>query len=85
MVARRLPVLSAMPRVRADCARVPRPCPHAACRHRLGDGQCVLDHAERDGMSLQEVGDVLHLSRERVRQIERVALAKVRAVMKDDE
>lgn len=32
---------------------------------------CTLDLAERDGMTLEEVGQVLRITRERVRQIEK--------------
>lgn len=42
------------------------------------DTSCALDLAERGGMSLSEVGDVLGVVRERVRQIEEEALTKVR-------
>lgn len=41
---------------------------------------CSLDLAGDDGRTLEEVGEVLHLTRERVRQIETAALAKLRAV-----
>jgi hypothetical protein len=40
---------------------------------------CALDLAERGGMTLQQVGEVLQLTRERVRQIELHAGPKVRA------
>jgi hypothetical protein len=39
---------------------------------------CALDLAERGGMSLQAVADVMHLSRERVRQLQEDAIAKIR-------
>lgn len=39
---------------------------------------CALDVADRDGATLEEVGDVMNLTRERVRQVERIALATVR-------
>ncbi len=38
---------------------------------------CALDIAEYGGCTLQEVGDVLNITRERVRQIEYVALKKL--------
>ncbi len=40
---------------------------------------CALDCADRGGLSLEEVASVLHLTRERVRQIESAALAKIAA------
>ena len=40
---------------------------------------CSLDVAERGGMTLDEVGQLLGVTRERVRQIELVALTRLRA------
>ncbi len=40
---------------------------------------CVLDVADRGGITLEEVGDALGLTRERVRQIETRGLIKVKA------
>lgn len=71
---RRLPV-TRPPVTRADCVDGPRPCPHR-CRHRLDTGRCVLDLAERGGMSLGEVGRELGVTRERARQLEKAALAR---------
>lgn len=39
---------------------------------------CALDVAARGGMTLEEVGDVLNFTRERIRQIECKGLAKLR-------
>ncbi len=39
---------------------------------------CSLDVAERDGATLEEVGKVLNLTRERVRQIEEIGLQRLR-------
>ncbi len=39
---------------------------------------------EPDGLTLREIGEQLNLSRERVRQLEAVALAKLRAVLGAD-
>jgi hypothetical protein len=35
---------------------------------------CALDIAERGGMTLEEIGSIIGVSRERVRQIEEAAL-----------
>lgn len=40
---------------------------------------CALDEADRGGMTLEDVADTLNLTRERIRQIETKALAKIRA------
>lgn len=44
---------------------------------------CALDVAEKGGATLEETGDVLNLTRERVRQIEAIALAKLGLVAED--
>lgn len=38
---------------------------------------CVLDVADRDGQTLHEVGQILNLTRERIRQLEVRALSKL--------
>lgn len=42
---------------------------------------CALDVAERGGVTLEEVGDIMNLTRERIRQVEGDGLSKLR----DDE
>ena len=44
---------------------------------------CALDVAERGGITLEEVGEILNLTRERVRQLEMSALEKIRAAGED--
>jgi hypothetical protein len=39
---------------------------------------CVLDLTARDGMTLEECGKVLHVTRERVRQIEAKAIKRMK-------
>lgn len=39
---------------------------------------CALDVAERGGITLEEVGEILNLTRERIRQLEVTALQKLR-------
>lgn len=41
---------------------------------------CALDVAERGGVTLEEVGAMMNLSRERVRQLEADGLAKIKAL-----
>lgn len=43
------------------------------------DASCALDIAERDGVTLEAVGHIMNLTRERVRQLEVKALAKLEA------
>jgi hypothetical protein len=39
---------------------------------------CALDVAERGGMTLEEVGELLNLTRERIRQVESKGIEKLR-------
>ena len=39
---------------------------------------CALDVAERDGVTLQDIGGAMNVTRERIRQIEARALVKLR-------
>jgi hypothetical protein len=48
------------------------------------DQTCALDIAERGGTTLEEVGSILNLTRERVRQVEAEGLAKLREALDDD-
>lgn len=41
---------------------------------------CVLDIADKGGLTLEETGDVLNLTRERIRQLELVAIAKLKTM-----
>jgi hypothetical protein len=40
---------------------------------------CALDVADRGGITLEEVGEILNLTRERIRQVEVLGLQKLRA------
>ena len=40
---------------------------------------CALDVADRGGITLEEVGELLNLTRERIRQVESVGLEKLRS------
>jgi Sigma-70, region 4 len=94
------------PKVRADCAEGPRPCPYVSCKFNLyvdvnprtgsvkmnfpdkelweiGD-TCALDVADRGGITLEEVGTIMNLTRERVRQLETRGLVKLRVIADDE-
>ena len=42
---------------------------------------CALDVAERGGLTLEEVGDLLNLTRERIRQMEALGVQRLTGVM----
>jgi hypothetical protein len=44
---------------------------------------CALDVADRGGITLEEVGAIMNLTRERVRQLETRGLAKLRVIADD--
>ncbi len=67
-----------IPLTRADCVDGPRPCPYIRCKWSLGaEAPCVLDRADQGPLEQSEVGRILGLSRQRIDQIEREALAKL--------
>src|SRR5256885_1905776 len=94
------------PKVRADCAVGPRPCPYVSCKFNLyvdvnprtgsvkmnfPDKElweiadtCALDVADRGGITLEEVGAIMNLTRERVRQLETRGLTKLRVIADDE-
>ena len=41
---------------------------------------CALDVADRGGITLEEVGEIMNLTRERVRQVETAGLSKLSAL-----
>ena len=45
---------------------------------------CALDVADRGGITLEEVGHIMNLTRERIRQVETRGLVKLRAIADDD-
>lgn len=82
-----------------------RPCPWIRCKHHLFievshrgtievdvstlKNTCVLDIADDGGMTLEEIGSMVGLTRERIRQLEEQGLRKMRkarvlATFKDD-
>jgi len=45
---------------------------------------CSLDVADRGGITLEEVGAIMNLTRERIRQVETRGLLKLRAIAEDE-
>jgi hypothetical protein len=45
---------------------------------------CALDVAEKGGITLEEVGAIMNLTRERIRQVETRGLAKLREATEDE-
>ncbi len=48
------------------------------------DETCALDVADRGGITLEEVGTIMNLTRERIRQVETRGLLKLRAIAEDE-
>ena len=46
---------------------------------------CALDVAEKGGITLEDVGEILNLTRERVRQVEMDGLTKMQQLSQDYE
>ena len=78
-----------IPATRAECINGPRPCPHETCRYHLtreikktkradDDETCALDVADGGPHSLEALAQTLHVTRERIRQIEANALERIR-------
>jgi hypothetical protein len=48
------------------------------------DETCALDVADRGGITLEEVGSIMNLTRERIRQVETRGLLKLRAIAEQE-
>jgi hypothetical protein len=48
------------------------------------DETCALDVADKGGITLEEVGTIMNLTRERIRQVETRGLVKLRTVTDDE-
>ncbi len=77
-----------VPTTRGQCRAVPRPCPFLSCRYHiwadikprtghLPEETCALDVADEGAHTLEQIGDIYGLTRERVRQILAAATAKL--------
>lgn len=72
------------PLVRADCVsggfNAARPCQWRSCRYFMGQSKesCALDVADKGEHTLEEVAELLGVSRETVRKIEDAALLKLK-------
>jgi hypothetical protein len=66
---------------RGDCLpggeNAMRPCRLETCVHRLEDGRCSLDIADEGEKTLEAVGEIIGVTRERVRQIAMEAFRKL--------
>lgn len=80
----RAPVPPSLPHF---CLEVQRPCPRTSCRFHLGPERpgvpldqlretCTLDVADRGPATLEEIGAIFDLTRERIRQVETKALER---------
>lgn len=97
--ARALESAADRPRIRAECADGPRPCPFVGCKHHLYldvspttgtiklnfpdlevwelAESCALDVAGEGAQPLERASALMNVTRERVRQIEAIALLKL--------
>jgi hypothetical protein len=48
------------------------------------DETCALDVADRGGITLEEVGTIMNLTRERIRQVETRGILKLRVIAEDE-
>jgi hypothetical protein len=48
------------------------------------DETCALDVADKGGITLEEVGTIMNLTRERIRQVETRGLLKLRVIAEDE-
>lgn len=77
-------MLQPPPRVRGDClpggSNEVRPCPWNTCRYHVEHPEvsCALDVADRGGATLEEVGEYIGVTRERIRQIEAGLMLKLK-------
>lgn len=71
------------PKTRGDCLpggrNEARPCNWKGCYWHMEHekASCVLDVADNGGITLEEVGEILGVTRERIRQIEAIAIRKL--------
>lgn len=88
--ALRLPLAPVVPTTRGDClpggSNEARPCRYRGCKWHLDrerrwtervanfEESCVLDVADRGGATLEEIADMIGITRERVRQVEELAM-----------
>ena len=78
------------PRSRGECRNAPRPCPWVSCKYHLYlevwemTETCALDVADRGGITLEDVGNILNLTRERIRQVEQSGVNKLKLALGDE-
>lgn len=79
----RLPVLN-KPVIRGDClpggVNEARPCQQASCYWHMAhhEESCVLDVADKGGVTLEEVGSYMGVTRERIRQLENILFNRLK-------
>jgi hypothetical protein len=85
------PLLQVEPKTRSDCLsggiNSERPCKWSGCEYHFRDARdgavcCVLDIADSGEKTLDEVADILGVSKERIRQIEARALRRIKRRLK---
>ncbi len=66
------------------CKETKKSCTNVSCRYNIANNEkqnCALLAIDIDGMTLGDIADILNLSRMRIFQIEKNAIAKIKVII----